>query len=73
MAKIILGSLFNMNNAIVQKGKVYTIKAIGLEKQKGIVQVTVPSDTQSARYKKCLYLTKHLHFSKISNSYATLP
>lgn len=45
---------FNMDKAIKEKGKVYIMKAIGLEKQKGIVQVTVPSDAQSARYKKDL-------------------
>jgi hypothetical protein len=45
---------FNMDRAIVKKGKVYTMKAIGLEKQKGIVQVTVPTDAQAASYKKDL-------------------
>lgn len=45
---------FNMNHAIKQKGKVYTMKAVGLEKQKGVVQVTVPSDAKSARYKRDL-------------------
>ncbi len=45
---------FNMDKAIKEKGKVYTMKAIGLEKQKGIVQVTVPNGAQAARYKKYL-------------------
>jgi len=45
---------FNMDRAIVKKGKVYTMKAIGLEKQKGIVQVTVPTDAKTASYKKDL-------------------
>jgi len=45
---------FNMDKAITQKGKVYTIKAVGLEKQKGIVKVTVPSGADIASYKKDL-------------------
>ena len=45
---------FNMNHALKQKGKVYHMKAVGLEKQKGKVQVTVPSDAKSAPYKKDL-------------------
>jgi len=45
---------FNMDRAIKQKGKVYTMKAVGLEKQKGIVEVTVPNESQTAPYKKDL-------------------
>jgi hypothetical protein len=45
---------FNMDKAITQKGKVYTIKAVGLEKQKGIVKVTVPTDAKATPYKKDL-------------------
>ena len=43
-----------MNNAIKAKGKVYTMKAVGLEKQKGVVKVTVPTDAQANSYKKDL-------------------
>jgi len=45
---------FNMNHAIKTKGKVYTMKAVGLEKQKGVVKVTVPTDAQENSYKKDL-------------------
>jgi hypothetical protein len=45
---------FNMDKAIKEKGKTYIMKAIGLEKQKGIVKVTVPSDAKVASYKKDL-------------------
>ncbi len=45
---------FNMDKAIKQKGKTYTLKAVGLEKQKGIVKVTVPSKENIASYKKDL-------------------
>jgi len=45
---------FNMDKAITKKGKVYHFKAVGLEKQKGKVQVTVPTDAQSASYQKDL-------------------
>lgn len=48
---------FNMDRALVKKGKVYTMKAIGLEKQKGIVQVTVPTDAKAGSYKKDLGTT----------------
>ena len=48
---------FNMNHALTKKGKVYNIKAVGLEKQKGMVQVTVPTESQSAPYKKDLGTT----------------
>ena len=50
---------FNMNHALTKKGKVYHFKAVGLEKQKGIVQVTVPTDSQSASYKKDLGTTEN--------------
>ena len=45
---------FNMDKHITQKGKVYKIKAVGLEKQKGIVKITVPTDAKAASYKKDL-------------------
>ena len=45
---------FNMDRAITHKGKVYKMKAVGLEKQKGLVEVTVPNDSQTASYKKDL-------------------
>ena len=48
---------FNMNKAITQKGKVYHFKAVGLEKQKGLVKVTVPDDNQTASYIKDLNLS----------------
>ena len=45
---------FNLGHAIRKKGKKYIFKAVGLEKQKGIVQITVPSDARNASYKKDL-------------------
>lgn len=45
---------FNMDRAIVKKGKVYIMKAVGLEKQKGIVSVTVPTDAKATPYEKDL-------------------
>jgi len=45
---------FNLGQAIKQKGKTYAFKAVGLEKQEGIVKITVPSDATSASYKKDL-------------------
>ena len=45
---------FNLGQAVKKKGKTYTFKAVGLEKQKGKVQITVPSDAKSASYKKDL-------------------
>jgi len=45
---------FNLGNAVKQKGKTYTFKAVGLEKQQGIVQITVPNDATNASYKKDL-------------------
>ena len=48
---------FNMDKAITQKGKIYYFKAVGLEKQKGLVKITVPSDAKSANYKKDLGAT----------------
>jgi len=45
---------FNLGHAIKQKGKKYIFKAVGLEKQKGTVQITVPSDANNASYKKDL-------------------
>ena len=45
---------FNLGHAIEKKGQKYIFKAVGLEKQKGKVQITVPSDTNNASYKKDL-------------------
>ena len=45
---------FNMDKMITKKGKSYTVKAVGLEKQKGVVKITVPTDIQAASYKKDL-------------------
>ena len=45
---------FNLGIAIKQKGKTYHFKAVGLEKQKGKVRVTVPSDSKNASYKQNL-------------------
>ena len=45
---------FNLGHAIKQKGKKYIFKAVGLEKQKGKVQITVPSDAKNASYQKDL-------------------
>lgn len=45
---------FNMNNAIKQKGKKYIFKVVGLEKQKGKVEITVPQKSNTASYKRDL-------------------
>jgi len=45
---------FNIGHAVKEKGKVYHFKAVGLEKQKGKVDITVPNDTKIASYKKDL-------------------
>jgi len=45
---------FNIGHAVKEKGKVYHFKAVGLEKQKGKVDITVPSDTKIATYKRDL-------------------
>jgi hypothetical protein len=45
---------FNLGKAVKEKGKTYVFKAIGLEKQQGIVNITVPSDATSVSYKKDL-------------------
>ncbi len=47
---------FNLGNAVKekQKGKTYLFKSVGLEKQKGEVQITVPDEGQVAAYKKDL-------------------
>ena len=45
---------FNLGAAVKQKGKTYMFKAVGLEKQNGKVQITVPNDAQVAAYKKDL-------------------
>ena len=48
---------FNMDRAIKKKGKVYQFKAVGLEKQNGLVTVTVPSENETANYIKDLNLS----------------
>ncbi len=47
---------FNLGNAVKQKpkGNTYLFKSVGLEKQNGEVQITVPDDMQTAEYKKDL-------------------
>ncbi len=45
---------FNLGTAVKQKGKNYLFKAVGLEKQNGEVQITVPDDAQVAAYEKDL-------------------
>lgn len=47
---------FNMGNAVRQKpkGKTYLFRSVGLEKQNGEVQITVPDEIQVAEYKKDL-------------------
>jgi hypothetical protein len=41
---------FNLGTAMKKKGKTYRFKALGLEKQKGIVYITVPSQADVAPY-----------------------
>lgn len=45
---------FNLGNAVKKKGQKYLFHAVGLEKQNGKVQITVPDDTQVGVYKKDL-------------------
>jgi len=45
---------FNLGKAIPVKGKTYKFRAVGLEKQNGKVDVTVPTDRELNRYKKDL-------------------
>lgn len=45
---------FNLGTAVKAKGKKYHFKAVGLEKQQGKVQITVPSKTNQASYVKDL-------------------
>ena len=45
---------FNLGVAVKKKGKKYMFNAVGLEKQNGKVQITVPDDAQAAAYKKDL-------------------
>lgn len=45
---------FNLGNAVKQKGRKYLFTAVGLEKQNGKVQVTVPDESQAGVYKKDL-------------------
>jgi hypothetical protein len=41
---------FNLGHAVKLKGKTYKFKAVGLEKQKGIVYITIPKASQVAPY-----------------------
>lgn len=45
---------FNLGATVEQKGKIYMLNAVGLEKQNGKVQITAPSDAQIAPYIKDL-------------------
>ena len=45
---------FNLGTAVTKKGKTYHFKAVGLEKQQGKVQITVPNKAQQALYVKDL-------------------
>jgi len=45
---------FNLGTAVKEKGKTYHFKAVGLEKQNGKVNITVPSDAKNKSYKKDL-------------------
>lgn len=45
---------FNLGTAVTKKGKKYHFKAVGLEKQQGKVQITVPNQTEQASYVKDL-------------------
>ncbi|NOR55145.1 MAG: DUF3108 domain-containing protein [Sulfurovum sp.] len=52
---------FNLGTALKEKGKTYTFKAVGLEKQRGTVKITVPNNAQLKGYKKDLGNTAHLY------------
>lgn len=43
---------FNLGAAVKKKGKKYMFNVVGLEKQKGKVQITVPNDAELTDYKK---------------------
>ena len=45
---------FNLGAAVKKKGKKYMFNAVGLEKQNGKVQITVPEDAQATAYIKDL-------------------
>lgn len=45
---------FNLGDAVKKKGKKYMFNTVGLEKQDGKVQITVPEDTEAAAYIKDL-------------------
>ncbi len=45
---------FNIGHVVKEKGKTYHLRAVGLEKQKGKVDIIVPSDSKMAMYKKDL-------------------
>ncbi|HEY9190974.1 MAG TPA: hypothetical protein VIM88_08915 [Sulfurovum sp.] len=45
---------FNLGNAVEEKGQKYLFKAVGLEKQHGKVQITVPGAAQAGVYSKDL-------------------
>lgn len=48
---------FNMDTALNKKGEKYIFKAVGLEKQEGLVHITVPNAKEEAPYKKDLGVT----------------
>lgn len=52
---------FNLGEALKEKGKTYTFKAVGLEKQNGKVYITVPDNSQVKAYKKELGNSAHLY------------
>lgn len=45
---------FNLGTAVDKKGETRLFNAVGLEKQNGQVEITVPDDTEVAAYKKDL-------------------
>jgi len=52
---------FNLGTAVTKKGKKYHFKAVGLEKQQGKVQITVPSKAKQAPYVNDLGLGASLY------------
>jgi hypothetical protein len=52
---------FNLGTAITEKGKTYLFHAVGLEKQDGKVEMTVPNDEALAPYVKDLGLGAKLY------------
>ncbi len=52
---------FNLGTAVKKKGKKYLFYAVGLEKQDGKVEITVPSDEELAPYVKDLGMGAKLY------------